>query len=303
MRSSNPPIHVCSLSMSPLTEAKRNLEVITAKYEMMNPEERTNDEMINNQVNRARWVELAIEYNRNIQIQYVYQHLGDKGTKPEFRQLKIKNALKNWKRELLRLKWKDAANNLNAKSNEKSINKKKENFSFQRSEIAGKSFAYGTSFDPELLNGLLDVDSSIEELFGFQMPQLNTSIPVHDNIEFESSGACTEFSTIPPTEEDESHNQDYVNKFKKRFREIGDDKAKTVKGEKGRKGKGEQEFAVRKRGIESDKKGKSVVPIIAIISIILLITAFLFYKFDLMEYITLPKPTPTPVPKKGWFSK
>lgn len=71
------PIHVCSLSLSNLKEVKGKLDEINTQFESMDDVEKQKNETIKYKRNGLLWVELSMEYNRHVQLQYVLEHLGD----------------------------------------------------------------------------------------------------------------------------------------------------------------------------------------------------------------------------------
>ena len=135
------PIHVCSLSMSALGNIKKEMRDVDQKYRSLPPQERARDVTLNLTVNRLRWANLALEYNRFTQLQFVYNHLGDKGSSPEMRQVKMRPLFKAWKREVLRQKWQEVREALDSAGIERRFARKKMGFDSQRAELAGRSLS------------------------------------------------------------------------------------------------------------------------------------------------------------------
>lgn len=319
MRTAAPPVHVCSLSMSPLTEAQKDLAAITAKYEKLSPEQRDADEVLNCQINRARWVELAIEYNRNKQLQNVYKHLGDKATNPEFRNFKLRKVIKDWKRELLRSKWQEVAQVINLGKQEKKISEKKDVFTLQRAQLSAKAFATKLPIDQDIFVGILGANQSVEELFSFVTPEaMASTFRNAEELNFMASEACTDISTVPETQEEESNNPEFIEEMKRRIQKKQEEEQKIVEEEKAMQIEAEKSF--RRRALNEEYAGRpqdeentenkneaqppksNNVIIIAVIAIIvLLIAAFIFFRTRSNATKLVCKATPTPKPKKGWF--
>ena len=296
-------MHVCTLSMSPLTTVRADLKAAEKKFGLLSEEERLKDELLCCSVMRLRWTELSMEYNRNIQLKYVYSQLGDKGTNPKFRQLKVRSVFAAWKRELLRQKWLDVRKVLDSNSIGKRMNKKMETFKEQRSLLAGRSLA-GLSFvnQPPIAD-LVPFDDPIESLFAFRIPSTLQIMPNQDHEYLESSAVKT-ISEVP-TEDDSIEAID--ESIKQRLRQRGLNLQDDIIEE--RKKKEEEERIVEQaRRREEEKKNQKkdyTIPIIIVLVLLLIVGIFVFTKVKQEHARKLAEEAckNAQAKKKGWFGK
>ena len=159
------PTHVCSLSMSALNDVQNAMKDVEKDY-------RTQDSDIDvkKQYNVLRWTKLSMEYNRFSQLQFVYNHLGDKGNSPEFRIVRMKPVFRSWKREVLRLKWREVRKALDAAGIEARLSIKKNSFNVQRAKLAERSISALPFLSEAPLSSIIDVRGDIAGLLSFQSP-------------------------------------------------------------------------------------------------------------------------------------
>ena len=332
MTESRGVMHVCSLSMSPLTTVKNDLKTVEEKYNLLSEEERQNDQLLLWNFNRLRWTELSMEYNRYIQLQYVYSHLGDRGANPKFRQVKMKPLFKAWKREVLRQNWLDVRKVLDTKALNSRLNRKKDSFSAQRSLLAGKSLAkLGFISQPPLCD-LVDVLGPLKALDSFQTPEATTLGFVNRELNYAESSAVRTISEAPTTETVDEEQELNVEQVRNRLRARGlvlqqdiidgkrrarEEKELQERLEKERleQEEREKEEALKEKGGVVSRLTKPKTPqqktIAAIVGVgllilIIVVCIFIYIKYKRYEAYKLaqeacknvPRPTPK---KKGWF--
>lgn len=309
------PIHVCSLSMSPLTAVQKDMKEVEKQYYALSPEQREKDVAMNDKINRLRWVQLSIEYNRQIQLQYVYQHLGDKGNNPRFRQVRMKPLFKAWKREILRQKWQEVRKAVDTKALDQRLTRKFDAFSAQRAELAARSIARGNYMEDPPLKGLIDFAGPLAALNAFQTPESNQTDFYNKGYDYIQSSAVNTISEIPTTEagiEDPIGNEEIKQRLMSRGLKIQDELVEMPDAEEEIKKNQEmqRERAQKKDSGSSDNKSggsKTFIFILIIVGIaIAAAAAFIFIsrsRAEARRIAELKCQTPTPAPKKGWLRK
>ena len=216
------PIHVCSLSMSALKVVDQALEECNLTLESMAPEDRFKARGQIFELNRLRWTQLAMQANQHKQLQYIYQHQGDKGYSPKFRQIKMKPLFKFWRQQLMRENWLQLQKAIYGKSVDKRIQNKSSHFIRQRSHLAAKAFKESINLYTVPNIDLISLSPSLAFLNSFQTPR---SVGIgFENIEnrFAASEAIKDFSTS--TFEDMSSDTDET--FEARYRQEFIEKAR-----------------------------------------------------------------------------
>ncbi|EAY22233.1 hypothetical protein TVAG_094080 [Trichomonas vaginalis G3] len=308
------PIHVCSLSMSPLTAVQKDMREVEKQYNALTPEQREKDVSMNDKINRLRWVQLSIEYNRQIQLQYVYQHLGDKGNNPRFRQVRMKPLFNAWKREILRQKWLEVRKAVDTKALDQRLTRKFDAFSAQRAELAARSVARCDFLKDPPLKGLIDIADPLAALSAFQTPDSNQTDFYNKGYDFVQSSAVNTISELPTQETNEEplNNEEIRQRLKSRGIELPDkiEEAPPVEEEVASVKKLSTERSKKDSGSSDSKKGDSKSFIYVILAVVLAVIAV-----GVVIYITkaraaearriaqLKCATPTPAPKRGWFGK
>ena len=334
MTESRGVMHVCSLSMSPLTVVRNDLKTVEEKYNLLSEEERQNDQLLLCNFNRLRWTELSMEYNRYIQLQYVYEHLGDKGEHPKFRQVKMRPLFKAWKREVLRQNWLDIRKGIDAIAMNSRLDRKKDSFSAQRSLLAGKSLAkLGFVNQPPLID-LVDVLGPLAALDAFQTPEATNLGFANQQLDYCASTAVRTLSEAPTTETTDETEELNIEDVRQRLRKRGlvlqedliDGKTRrrariqSLYSEENTKEEEKEEAApeeqVEERGVfskitkPSTPKQKAILALIIIVIIVLLalLGVYIYIRYKRYEAFKIAqeacKNVPRPTPRKSsWFSK
>ena len=286
--------------MSPLTTVRTELKAAEKKFELLSEEERAKDELLCCSVMRLRWTELSMEYNRNIQLKYVYSQLGDKASNPKFRQVKIRSVLGSWKRELLRQKWYDVRNMLNANALGKRMDKKIETFKEQRSLIAGRSIASLGFVSQPLITELIPYEDPLECILAFGMPSTMHFVPDR-NYEYLESSAVKTISEVPTDDESIEAIDEVV---KQRLRQRGINLQDDIIAE--RKKKEEEritEQAKRKEEVEKKKNGNILIIIGLVLLAIIGIIVFVKFKRESARKLAEEACKNAKPSKKGLFGK
>lgn len=311
------PIHVCSLSMSALNTSKEDLTHVNTIYDNLSPEEQQSNKEINLKLNKLRWVNLSMEYNRQTQLQYVFQHLGDKGSNPRLRNIRMKPVFAAWKREILRQKWREVSEAINSNSIHKNLDKKFDSFAIQRATLSARSMEGSKLLaNPPVLD-LLGLDDPLDFIDSFQTKEAQKSEFFLQGIDFLQSSACKTITEIPETEDnDPLGGGDVRSRLKSRGLELDDDQPEKLISGAERALRQYQDHDVKQK---SSGLTKTIIIIVAAIVAIALIIIFVKGKsvFNapqlpeecLVTNTPKPKPTrapkntptPTPTPKKGWF--
>ena len=330
MTESRGVMHVCSLSMSPLTVVRNDLKTVEEKYNLLSEEERQKDQLLLCHFNRLRWTELSMEYNRYIQLQYVYEHLGDKGEHPKFRQVKMRPLFRAWKREVLRQNWLDIRKGLDAIALNSRMDRKKDSFSAQRSLLAGKSLAKLGFVNQPPLADLVDVMGPLAVLDAFQTPEATNLGFANKQIDYCASTAVRTISEAPTTETVDETEELNVEAVRQRLRKRGlvlqediiDGKRKRLaeeaRLEQERALAEEQEKekeALKERSVLSKitkpttpkQKGIMAAVIVIFFIVVALLCFFIYIKYKRYEAYKIAqeacKNVPRPTPKKSWFGK
>lgn len=303
---SRSPIHVCSLSMSPLTNVRK--ELARALEELTTHDSEETADPLNNpvtyDVNRLRWVELSIEYNRQVQLQSVFQQLGNKGNSPRFRAVRMKPLFNAWKREILRANWRDVREALDSKALGQRLDNKKEKFAEQRAELTARSFAQKDTVKEPEISGLVNYKHALEILDSFQTPA--SVRPGFDNqfLDYCASSAVTTISEVPPSTADEDWAPGSI-------KSRGLDGDSLIDDEVPLKSAAERSATALENQKATNKSNSLKTTIIVVAVLIAIIAVFLILTkgFGLGGDSDLAKgacPDATPVPscatpKKGWF--
>jgi len=184
------PIHVCSLSTSHLTKIKQQIDGFST----------SKDKRLKY---RLQWLNVSMEYNRQCQIQNIFQHLGSKANHPRFRVVKMKPFWHQWKKEILRYSWAEFREKVDQRSIETTLTQKQTHFSNQRIELASRAFLKHVSItNPPIKDLLNQKDSST--LTNFQIPASNRPGFFNLGYNYCESEAVRTFSDFPDSEtEDE----------------------------------------------------------------------------------------------------
>ena len=324
-RQKRSPVHVCSLSMSPLTAVQRELKDKLDHYSRLSEDERTHDKQLNDEINQLRWVELSMQYNRQTQLQFVLQHLGDKGSNPAFRQAQMRPLFSAWKREVLRQRWHEINEIISNQAYGVRLQKRFDQFANQRTTLAAKNIKNCNFITNKPLLDLINIDDPFENLQSFQTKEAQSAEFYDEGLNYLASSAVKTFSTLP-TEETLEENKDKMDEeLRQRLIARGlilDDDMPQEKLLSA------SERAVRSHRQEDIKKKSNALKITIIVVIILIIIIFIaifISKRNAAEalriqqeqcystYTPTPKPTktprptktpkytPTPTPKKAWF--
>lgn len=121
------PVHACSLSISVIKRINDQLE-----------EEKNNGDP--DTLRRLKWLEVAMVYNRQLQLKYIYETLGNKGNAPEFRAVRMSQFWHQWKRESLRSDWAILRQCVDRRMATREINDKSNFLESQRIELAARHF-------------------------------------------------------------------------------------------------------------------------------------------------------------------
>ena len=183
------PIHICSLSLSSLNKIKEQVEI-------------SNKSNNKNLKYKMLWINTALEYNRQSQLQNIFQHLGSKANHPKFRTIKMKPFWSSWKKEALRFKWAEFREKVDRKSVDQIINKKQTHFMSQRIELSARSFINSSKFKELPLNKLFNLNNS-RSLHYFQVPSTNKPGNFNLGYNYLESEAIKTFSEFPESETEE----------------------------------------------------------------------------------------------------
>jgi hypothetical protein len=317
------PIHVCSLSLSPLNEVQNKLKDKLAQYERLNDEERTHDKDLNDEINQLRWVELAMQFNRQTKLQSVLQHLGDKGSNPSLRQVKVRPVFNAWKREILRQRWQEVVGLTSNQALASRLTKRFETFSNQRSQVAAKSITNLNLITDKPIIDLLGIDEACDALDSFQTKESQKQENVDEGFDYIASSAVATITELPTAEtfDSEKPKEGIDDEIKQRLKSRG---LEIEEEEEPKRIMSASERAARnlKREEVKEKSNGLKITIIIVVLLIIGICAFIFIskrssnEMKIQQeqcYTATPtptpkptkapkvKPTPTPTPKKGWF--
>jgi len=182
-------LHVCSLSLTVLSKIHNRLSELT-------------DENDVGQKYRLYWIDIAMRYNQQQKLQFVYNHLGSKGHDPRFRLIRMRPAFNEWVRQSKRAEWKDISETMIHKNIQMQIKERKKVLVAQRSELAARHFARSdiAMFSP--LKALFHQENEVlKTLEDFVDPHLDEL--EENSVDFCSSSAMKTLSDVSFEEEDE----------------------------------------------------------------------------------------------------
>ena len=235
------PIHVCSLSLSELTRASKELQEVTDLFNTMTDEDHEKDPSVKNNLQRLRCLNLSMEYNRQTQLQYVLNHLGNKEALPKIRPMKMRPVFRAWKREILRQRWQQINGILTLEYYQNEIGKKKQTFAEQRAQVSSKQI--NAQLLPTVpITDLIPV-SGLECIDNFQLPS-DQKIIAAEEVDYRGTSAVKTFTQYPTTEEGNELSPELLERLR----------ARGIHPE----GEEYDDFAeyMRERGIKPDKNGK-----------------------------------------------
>jgi len=294
------PIHVCTLTLSPLNVVKQQLEDEEHSFSRLQKSEQTEDMV--RKMDRLRWVKLSMSYYRQVQLQNVFQHLGDKGANPKFRAVRMRPLFNQWKREILRQNWEQLRGALDVRSLTKRLEDKKEYFAGQRTELTSRYITNLPKVTNPPLQCLVDIDGPLRELLSFQTPNSNRPGFYNQGYEYCASDAVKTLSEVP---EDDGQEEWYAG-VKSRGLDFEPEPEPSVSSKKSVPSSAPPPKVVQppvsQRKVEPSKipestpqKGSNNTMMIVLISVIVLIIAFIVMA-NISSTPAIPKPTPTPIP-------
>ncbi|EAY00735.1 hypothetical protein TVAG_085690 [Trichomonas vaginalis G3] len=137
----------------------------------MDDVEKQKNETIKYKRNGLLWVELSMEYNRHVQLQYVLEHLGDKGSNPKLRKIKMSPVFSWWKREMLRQRWREINETLHYNDVTKKIEAKYSDFANERAEEASKQMNSLQTLQNPPIKDLVSLEA-LSDLNSFVIPHV-----------------------------------------------------------------------------------------------------------------------------------
>ena len=322
----NSPIHVCSLSTSSLTIIKKQLEEEEAQYSKLSPNNQV-DQM--RKLDKLRWVQLSMAYYRQVQLQNVFQHLGDKGNNPRFRAVRMRPLFQQWKREVLRQNWEQLRSSLDLKALRRRLEQKKDFFSSQRTELTSRFVANNPKINNPPLECLIPINGPLKDLLSFQTPNSNRPGFYNKGYDYCASDAVKTLSEVP---EDEGQDDWYQKEESIKSRSIplnleSDDEipiessnnskqpsVKSISNQKPIEKPQEKVEPIQKQPINTEiKKSENNFNLYIIILIGLIFAILIFFILNKSNSINkpistpiptpIPTPTPTPIPTpKSFFS-
>ena len=307
--------------MSQLTAIQRELKEKLDHYTSLSEAERTQDKQLNDELNQLRWLELSMSYNRQTQLQFVLHHLGDKGSNPKFRQVQMRPLFSAWKREILRLRWRDVNDIISNQAYGVTLQKRFDQFTNQRTQLTAKNIKNYNFVNNKPILDLIAIDDPFENLNCFQTKEAQSDEFYQQGLNYLASSAVKTFSTLP-TEETLDENREQNEELRRRLIARG----LILDDEPQEKLLSASERAYMSSQKEDVKKKSNALTITIIIVVLLIICVLIGLYISKMKadealriqqeqcYSTItptprptrtPKvkatPTPTPTPKKGWF--
>lgn len=185
-------VHVCSLSMSCLTRINNVIHEIEG-------EDISHEDKL-----RLRWLQVAMSFNRQKQLQYIYAQCGSKGNDPKFRSIRMRSFMNQWKRQVIRDDLIEHLKILRHNHHMEQIKATKMQMIAQRSEISARKFPKTVMLDQMTLSSLFTPKESINRLNAFEAP--TTCRPGYYNrgYQFLETTAVRTLSTAPTELTEES---------------------------------------------------------------------------------------------------
>lgn len=191
-------VHVCSLSTSTLPRIQQSID------DLKNDGDRDTQY-------RLKWLKVAMKFNIQQQMQYIYEHCGSRGKDPKFRQIRLRRFYNQWIRQCTRDDWNDLMIKVVHQNALQSIRETKAELLRGRSEIAARNFAKSAvaNFCPLIkLISTKDEDNcdiaikKLDFLLSYENPI--TCRPGYNNrgIEFLATNEVRTLSEVPPTTEE-----------------------------------------------------------------------------------------------------
>ncbi|EAY05665.1 hypothetical protein TVAG_216410 [Trichomonas vaginalis G3] len=205
-------VHVCSLSVSAVKAiAEQALE------------EAEKGEMIT--AYRLQWLNIAMEFNRQRQMQYIMKNLSSKGKSPKFRAIRMNSFWHKWKREVLRSDWGTIRQAVDRKMIDYDIRDKGNFFSSQRIELAARNFIQLPAVVNTPIDAIVNI-KAVKPLYAFQTPGAHK--PGYFNkgyVYCESNDITQTISDVSDTTIDstavDTDDQPFTEKFKQLAQERG----------------------------------------------------------------------------------
>lgn len=315
-------VHVCSLNTSAI---KRIAEQAVERAE----------EGDKDAAYRLRWLTVAMEYNRQNQMQYIFQNLGSKEKSPKFRAVRMNPFWHQWKRESLRKDWSLIRESVDQRLVSADLKESSRFFESQRVELAARSFMNSDLFKKMPISDVL-TSKPVEVIFPFQTPGSTRPGYFNQGYNYVESAALSSMSDVSDSETEDPNIDPWEKPLEEQFKEKAaerqfnninftqqDPKAKREENQQASgehtvsrgvpgtnnppvikeedvKKQEKKEFAKKPENSESKPKSNKIVIYGAIAAAVVLLLIFVYLHF----FKSTPAPaTPASASKKGWFKK
>ena len=179
-------VHVCSLNTSAIKRiAQQAVEEADAGEKVT--------------AYRLMWLNVAMAFNRQFQMQYILQHLGSKGKSPKFRAVRLGPFWHRWKREVLRSDWATIRENVDRRIIQTDLRDSSRFFESQRIELAARSFQSSSFMKNMPINDIL-TPRAVDAVFPFATPGSNRPGYFNQGYNYVESTALSTMSDISDSE-------------------------------------------------------------------------------------------------------
>ena len=200
-------VHVCSLNTSWLKRiAKQAVEEADAGEKVT--------------AYRLMWLNVAMAFNRQVQMQYILKNLGSKGKSPKFRAIRMGTFWHRWKREVLRGDWATLRECVDMRVIQSDLRDSSRFFESQRIELAARAFLRLDVVKHTPIDDIVNI-KPLKPVWSFESPKGIRPGYLNQVLDLCGSTQITTMSELPSVTASQATETSYYDKpFQERFKEL-----------------------------------------------------------------------------------
>ena len=198
-------VHVCSLNTSWLKRiAKQAVEEADAGEKVT--------------AYRLMWLNVAMAFNRQVQMQYILKNLGSKGKSPKFRAIRMGTFWHKWKREVLRTDWATLRECVDMRVIQSDLRDSSRFFESQRIELAARAFQNSPFLKNMPISDIL-TPRPVDNVFAFTTPGSNRPGYYNQGYNYVESTALSTMSDVSDSETETQELDPWDRPLEEQFKE------------------------------------------------------------------------------------
>ena len=198
-------VHVCSLNTSWLKRiAKQAVEEADAGEKVT--------------AYRLMWLNVAMAFNRQVQMQYILKNLGSKGKSPKFRAIRMGTFWHRWKREVLRGDWATLRECVDMRVIQSDLRDSSRFFESQRIELAARAFQNSPFLKNMPISDIL-TPRPVDNVYAFTTPGSNRPGYYNQGYNYVESTALSTMSDVSDSETETQELDPWDRPLEEQFKE------------------------------------------------------------------------------------